>query len=118
MLIHTPKKVRPTVHIKHHPLPLVSSLFSFGVIAPHLDPFGLQYATVPAPLPPFISSNLVNPMMSQLGGESIRRLRNWFFWYSNLIYLNPPRVRHPLRGKTLNIFNSVERGIAEELADE
>ena len=64
MLVYTSEKVGPAVYIKHYPPPLLSAIFPPGIIASHLNPFCLQYATLHAPLPPLTSSDLINPMMS------------------------------------------------------
>ncbi len=118
MLIHTPKKVGPTMHIEHHTFSFISLLLSSSIIAPHLNPFGLQYTALPTPLPPFTSPNFINPMVSQLGDDSISSLLDWFLWNSDLVYFYPSRSRYPLRGKTLNVFDGMKGCIAEELPNE
>lgn len=61
VFIDTPKEVGSPMYIEHDPL----ALFAFPSIkvSPHLNPLGLQGAAVSSPLPPFLSSYLVNAMV-------------------------------------------------------
>ena len=118
MLIHTAKEVCSTMYIKHDSLALFTTLYSLGMMRPHLDPFRFQRLVVPAPLPPFAATNFVNAVMAQLSSESIGCFGNDFVWYFDFIYLDPVGIGYPLGGETLNIFDCVEGGIVEELPDE
>ena len=118
MLVHTAKEVCPAMHIKHNSLTLSTIMHSLNMVNPHLYPFRFQRLVVPAPLPPFATTHFVNAVMAQLSSESICRLGDDFVWYFDYIHLDPMRVGHPLRGKTLDIFDCVEGGIMEKLANE
>jgi len=74
MLIYAPKEVGSTMHIQHNSFPILPSRLSFRMIPPHLNPFSLQCAAFPPPLPPILPSHFVDAMVAQLGDERIRSL--------------------------------------------
>ena len=41
-----------------------------------------------------------------------------FLWDRDIVYLDPPWVRHPLGGESLKFFDGVMGGIGKEVADE
>jgi len=72
MLIHATKEVGTTMHIQHDSLALLPTRLPLRVIPPHLNPFSLECAAFPPPLPPFLPPNFVDAMVSQLGDQRIR----------------------------------------------
>ena len=108
MLIHAAKEVCAAMYIKHDSRALFATVHSLSMMRPHLYPFRFQSLVVPAPLPPFASTHFVNAVMAQLSNESICRLGDNFFWYFDYVHLDPMGIGHPLRGKTLDIFDRVK----------
>ena len=62
MFVHASKEVGTPMYIKHYSFALLAP--PFIKVSPHLDPLCLQDAVVSTPLPPFLASYSVNPMMS------------------------------------------------------
>ena len=118
MLIHTPKEVRTAMHIQHDSLPFISRLLPLFIVRSHLDPFCLQFAPWSAPLPPELSSNLLNAMMAQLLLYVLCAFRDVFLGDLDLVQLHPARVRNPLRGEALDFLDGVVGGIEEKLLNQ
>lgn len=106
------------MYIQHDPFAFLSRRFSLCMIPLHLDPFGLECASVSPPLPPFLASNLVNAVVSKLSNDRVRSLEDACLGHSNFVDLDPARTWHPLRRESLNVFDCVMGSIVEELANE
>lgn len=66
MLIHTPKKVRASMHIQHNSPPRILQHLPLIIIRPHLNPLRFDFTPRSPPLPPNFAPHLLNSMMTQL----------------------------------------------------
>src|SRR5579862_1493431 len=89
MLVHAPKKVGPSVHVKHHPFTFLASLISLVVVLLHFNPLCLQRRAFFAPLPPCPSSNFLYTLLSQLLLDCFCGLTNSLWGYCDFLYPHP-----------------------------
>ena len=118
MLIHTAKKVGTAMHVEHDPFAFLSTGIPLCMIPPHFNPLSLQCAVISSPLPPLLSSNFVDAMMSQLSSYSFCCSRYALLRYGDFINFHPVWIRDPLRGESLYILDFVVRGVVEKLTNE
>lgn len=111
MLIHTSKEIGTTMHIQHHPLPTVPRLLPLMIVRSHLNPFCSQLTPRSSPLPPRLSSNLLDPIWTQLVLYSIRSSLNEVLTDFGFVYFDPVGMRDPLGCEALNIFDCVVGGV-------
>lgn len=64
VLVYASEEICTTMDIQHNSGPLVAFLFPSIVIASHLNPLGLELATLSSPLPPLASPNLIDAFMA------------------------------------------------------
>lgn len=118
MLIDAAKKVRSAMYIEHYSFSIFPARFSSGIIPSHLNPLCLQHTSFSSPLPPLLTPNLIHTSVSQLSNDSISRFGDTVLRNVNLVDLDPVGTGHPLRSESLDVFDSVVRGVEKELADQ
>lgn len=118
MLVDATKEVGAAMYIEHNSFPLLAASGPFLEIPSHLNPFSLQCIALAPPLPPLLTTNLVNAMVAKLGNECIRSSRQSLLVDGDLVDFDPPRTRYPLGGEALDVFNSVLGGVGEEVTNQ
>ena len=118
MFVHTTEEVRATVNVEHYALALLLLFRSPVVVRSHLDPFCLQLAIVPSPLPPKLASDVIDTLMSELSYEEIGGFCDLNVWDFHVFRFDPSRARNPLGCESLYFFNGMMGSVGEELANE
>ena len=96
VLVNTPEIVRATVDIQHHPVARIGILLALLVVGLHLDPFSLERALGPTPLPPLPTADLMEAIRTQLLGEKVGRAREVARGDFDVVNPHPLRVWYPL----------------------
>lgn len=118
MFVDTTEEVRPAMYVKHHSLPFIAHLLSRRIVLSHLYPFGFQHATLSPPQPPLSSSNLIDAVVAQLRLQQICRFCDYIIGDSDFVDFDPARVRDPLCGEVLEVFDSMQRCVVKKPADQ
>jgi len=111
MFIYAPKETCSAMYIEHNSLSQILVLLPLIIICSHLNPFRLEVALWPSPLPPSFPSDFSYAMRTQLLLYRFRAFFEIFFGYGDFVYFYPVRVGDPLGGKALDVFYSIVRGI-------
>jgi hypothetical protein len=118
MLIRASKKVRTTMYIKHNPLPRIPRSLPLICIGSHLNPLCLKLATRSAPLPPVLSTDFPNTMMTQLLCYRFCTFGDVVLGDLDLVNEDPAWMGHPLCSETLDIFNGMMGGVQQEFPNQ
>lgn len=118
MLINAAEEVGSSMYVEHNPFAFLSARFPPSIVPSHLNPFSFQCAAFPSPLPPFLPSNLINTVVSQLRYNRVRCSRYAIMGYFFFVDLDPAWAGHPLRRETLEILNGVAGCMNEELTNQ
>lgn len=107
MRIHAAEEVPPAVHIQHDPLPGIAPLLALVEIRAHLDPLRAHIAARPAPLPPRLPPDPLDPVGAQLRLERLRAGHQVRLGDRDAVHLDPVGAGHPLGGEALDVFDGV-----------
>jgi hypothetical protein len=118
MLINATKVVRASVDIHHDAPRLAPFLLSLVSIRAHLNPFSIEGGLWFPPLPPLLSTNLLDAVGTQLLLQRFGGARQMVLGNGNIFDFNPLRMRHPLRSESLKFFDSMVRCILQEGSDQ
>lgn len=116
VLIHAPKEVSTPMYIEHYSFALLAP--PSIKVSPHLNPFRLEKAAIPSPLPPFLAPYFINAVMPELCYKCVCSFGETFLRYRDFVDFDPVGAGNPLRRKALYIFDCMMGSIGKELANE
>ena len=118
MLVNATKVVRASMDIHHDAPRLAPFLLSLVSIRAHLNPFSVEGGLWFPPLPPLLSTNLLDTVGTQLLLQRFGSARQMVLGNGNIFDFDPLRMRYPLRCESLKFLNSMMRCILEEGSDQ
>lgn len=119
VLVDAAKVVSTAVDIQHDALALVRVEPLAGVVVfAHLNPFGPERRVVAPPLPPRLAADGGDAGGAQLRANALGGVLQVGRGHGDVVDVDPVRHRHPLRREGLQLVDGVERGIAQEAADQ
>ena len=118
MLVDTAKVVCASVYLEHTALAIPSPIAPGRIVLLHLNPLSFQWYLRVSPLPPVLTTHLLDTIWTQLPCDVVRRLSETELGNLDVFGLSPGGGWDPLRSEGLHIVDSVIAGIGKELSNQ